>query len=62
MDAYVGQIITSLVHGIAELAYICNIPQDQVRVEFDRSFEELVRKDAQKLPDVPECGRRLYGD
>ena len=55
MDSFIlGQVIASLVHGIAELAYIANIPQDQVKAEFDRSFDELVRKDAQKLPDVPE--------
>jgi hypothetical protein len=55
MDAYIlGQIIAGLVHGIAELAYISNIPQEQVKAEFDRSFNELVQKDAQKLPDVPE--------
>jgi hypothetical protein len=55
MDKFVlGEIIVGLVHGIAELAYVSNIPQEQVKAEFDRSFDELVQKDAQKLPDVPE--------
>ena len=47
-----SEVVASVIQGVAKMAYLLSVGKEEALREFESSYDELVKKDANKLPEV----------